>query len=65
MCEAAEVKVVYLPPYSQGLKSLLKNSSLKKIKKQQSAFAVNPGLDFGAFLEWCANIGERERGTRS
>ena len=63
MCDDAEVKLVYLPPYSPDLNPVEEFfAELKQfIKKQWSTYAVNLELEFSAFLEWCVDtVGEKE-----
>lgn len=67
MCDAAGVKLLYLPPYSPRL-NLIEEvfAELKAfIKKSWKIYEQNPEPGFGVFLEWCVDVvGRGEESAR-
>jgi transposase len=58
MCNAAGVKLVYLPPYSPDLNPIEEFFAELKvfIKKHWQTFEEFPEQDFAGFLEWCIGV---------
>ena len=57
MCDAAGVKLIYLPPYSPDFSPIEEYFSLKRFIKK--SFKENKEVatwDFGMFLEWCVDV---------
>jgi transposase len=62
MCANAEVKLVYLPPYSPNLNPIEEFFAELKasIKQKWKAYEDSPEQGFNAFLEWYVDVvGER------
>jgi transposase len=67
MCDAAGVKLFYLPPYSPRLNPVEECFAELKafIKKNWKIYEQNPEQGFAAFLEWCVDVvGGREESAR-
>ena len=67
MCDAASVKLLYLPPYSPRLNPIEEFFAELKafIKKNWKVYEQNPGPGFGVFLERCIDVvGRREESAR-
>ena len=58
MCDAAGVKLLYLPPYSPDLNPVEEYFAELKafVKKNWSQYEKNPDQDFSEFLQWCMDI---------
>jgi transposase len=67
ICEAAGIKLLYLPQYLPHL-NLIEEffAELKAfIKKSWKVYEQNPGPGFGVFREWCVDVvGRREESAR-
>jgi transposase len=67
MCEAAGVKVIYLPPYSPRLNPIEEFFAELKafIKKYWKVYEENPEQGFAVFLQWCVDVvGGKEESAR-
>lgn len=66
MCDAAGVKLFYLPPYSPRLNPIEEFFAELKafIRENWKVYEENPEQGFAAFLEWCVDVvGGREERT--
>ncbi|KUM63427.1 hypothetical protein ACN42_g3681 [Penicillium freii] len=64
MCSEAEVKLVFLPPYSPDLNPIEEFFAELKafIRRNWHSYEENPDLGFDTFLEWCVDIvGARDK----
>ena len=67
MCDAAGVKLLYLPLYSPDFNPVEECFAELKgfIKKHFSEYTQNPDQDFGDFLQWCVNsVGGNRKSAR-
>lgn len=67
MCSKAEVKLVYLPPYSPDLNPIEEFfAELKAFTKRNwQVYEKDPGQGFNIFLEWCVDVvGAREESAK-
>lgn len=68
MCEAAGIKLIFLPPYSPDLNPIEEFfADLKaRIKREWAAYNGISDRDFCAFLEWCVEIvGRNQEGAQA
>jgi transposase len=58
MCSEAEVKLVFLPPYSPDLNPIEEFFAELKafIRRNWQSYEENPDQGFDTFLEWCVDI---------
>ena len=67
MCDAAGVKLLYLPPYSPDLNPVEEYFAELKafVKKNWSQYKKNPDQNFSEFLQWCINmVGGNQKSAR-
>jgi transposase len=67
MCDAAGVKLLYLPPYSPDLNPVEEYFAEFKgfVKKNWSKYEKNPDQEFGEFLQWCMDmVGGNQKSAR-
>jgi transposase len=67
MCSDADVKLVFLPPYSPDLNPVKEFFAELKafIKRSWQYYEENPHQGFDNFLEWCVDVvGSREESAR-
>ncbi|EED12793.1 hypothetical protein TSTA_053110 [Talaromyces stipitatus ATCC 10500] len=67
ICTDAEVKLIYLPPYSQDLNPIEEFFAELKafIKRNWRLYEEVPEQGFDAFLEWCVDlVGTREESAK-
>jgi transposase len=67
MCDAAGVKLLYLPPYSPDLNPIEEQFAELKalIKKDFHIYEANPDQGFDTFLQWCVDkVGRNQNSAR-